>query len=135
MIRRPPRSTRTDTLFPYTTLFRSSAHAETLALEPTTLGAVQAILGSACDRIQLNAAQAIEIHPGETRQFPHRDHDMWNGAKGEHEYLINVIWPLTPFTADNGATPIYPYSQGRDGMEQEDVGDPIAANCDPGSAI
>src|SRR3546814_3243359 len=26
MIRRPPRSTRTDTLFPYTTLFRSAAH-------------------------------------------------------------------------------------------------------------
>src|SRR3546814_8692856 len=27
MIRRPPRSTRTDTLFPYTTLFRSQARA------------------------------------------------------------------------------------------------------------
>src|SRR3546814_4679717 len=27
MIRRPPRSTRTDTLFPYTTLFRSHARA------------------------------------------------------------------------------------------------------------
>src|SRR3546814_1054760 len=26
MIRRPPRSTRTDTLFPYTTLFRSQRH-------------------------------------------------------------------------------------------------------------
>src|SRR3546814_7677391 len=26
MIRRPPRSTRTDTLFPYTTLFRSGRH-------------------------------------------------------------------------------------------------------------
>src|SRR3546814_8501017 len=26
MIRRPPRSTRTDPLFPYTTLFRSQAH-------------------------------------------------------------------------------------------------------------
>src|SRR3546814_13264473 len=26
MIRRPPRSTRTDTLFPYTTLFRSGVH-------------------------------------------------------------------------------------------------------------
>src|SRR3546814_10325998 len=32
MIRRPPRSTRTDTLFPYTTLFRS-AYPETI---PTT---------------------------------------------------------------------------------------------------
>src|SRR3546814_6003917 len=29
MIRRPPRSTRTDTLFPYTTLFRSSTRAAT----------------------------------------------------------------------------------------------------------
>src|SRR3546814_20338688 len=29
MIRRPPRSTRTDTLFPYTTLFRSDAVART----------------------------------------------------------------------------------------------------------
>src|SRR3546814_17140885 len=28
MIRRPPRSTRTDTLFPYTTLFRSDAVAQ-----------------------------------------------------------------------------------------------------------
>src|SRR3546814_18417344 len=26
MLRRPPRSTRTDTLFPYTTLFRSDVH-------------------------------------------------------------------------------------------------------------
>src|SRR3546814_11166332 len=31
MIRRPPRSTRTDTLFPYTTLFRSKQSLSTLA--------------------------------------------------------------------------------------------------------
>src|SRR3546814_15001957 len=30
MIRRPPRSTRTDTLFPYTTLFRSAVDARDL---------------------------------------------------------------------------------------------------------
>src|SRR3546814_18284303 len=32
MIRRPPRSTRTDTLFPYTTLFRSWSATATAAL-------------------------------------------------------------------------------------------------------
>src|SRR3546814_19038541 len=32
MIRRPPRSTRTDTLFPYTTLFRSDATLDRLDL-------------------------------------------------------------------------------------------------------
>src|SRR3546814_15233811 len=31
MIRRPPRSTRTDTLFPYTTLFRSNTRSQALA--------------------------------------------------------------------------------------------------------
>src|SRR3546814_2770599 len=43
MLRRPPRSTRTDTLFPHTTLFRSlplrdqrNAEATRLALQPRT---------------------------------------------------------------------------------------------------
>src|SRR3546814_1498941 len=46
MIRRPPRSTRTDTLFPYTTLFRSArelrvhVHPDDLALL-RDLGAVE----------------------------------------------------------------------------------------------
>src|SRR3546814_4133401 len=44
MIRRPPRSTRTDTLFPYTTLFRS-AH-----LVDAEAGAVEARLVSGCGR-------------------------------------------------------------------------------------
>src|SRR3546814_19257429 len=36
MIRRPPRSTRTDTLFPYTTLFRSADRARAVcALAPS----------------------------------------------------------------------------------------------------
>src|SRR3546814_13260541 len=34
MIRRPPRSTRTDTLFPYTTLFRSRLFAEPFKNSP-----------------------------------------------------------------------------------------------------
>src|SRR3546814_16139360 len=41
MIRRPPRSTRTDTLFPYTTLFRSVAEAQRIG---TAFGLVDAAL-------------------------------------------------------------------------------------------
>src|SRR3546814_13424862 len=43
MIRRPPRSTRTDTLFPYTTLFRSVAVRDRVA------GLDRAVLGQAGD--------------------------------------------------------------------------------------
>src|SRR3546814_19951978 len=38
MIRRPPRSTRTDTLFPYTTLFRSDELVHRDAARPQGLG-------------------------------------------------------------------------------------------------
>src|SRR3546814_18508525 len=40
MIRRPPRSTRTDTLFPYTTLFRSDAGDDRDRRRPAGDGAV-----------------------------------------------------------------------------------------------
>src|SRR3546814_15664840 len=40
MIRRPPRSTRTDTLFPYTTLFRSQLPVVILGLADGPLGSV-----------------------------------------------------------------------------------------------
>src|SRR3546814_6520017 len=38
MIRRPPRSTRTDTLFPYTTLFRSAAGSARARFSPAHAG-------------------------------------------------------------------------------------------------
>src|SRR3546814_16702031 len=41
MIRRPPRSTRTDTLFPYTTLFRSQGQTAVLvAVDGKPVGAI-----------------------------------------------------------------------------------------------
>src|SRR3546814_2588527 len=55
MIRRPPRSTRTDTLFPYTTLFRSALAAvptlflpfATTAFQAYAIATVQGALGIA----------------------------------------------------------------------------------------
>ena len=61
-----------------------SAKASQIVMEPTALALAHAVLGSACDRIQLNVAQAIAIHPGELEQFPHCDQDMWAGVKGTH---------------------------------------------------
>src|SRR3546814_4784359 len=60
MIRRPPRSTRTDTLFPYTTLFRS------LGTRAVDLSAVKRL-----------ADQLARISPPDTRAWPGRLSACW----------------------------------------------------------
>src|SRR3546814_2058458 len=52
MIRRPPRSTRTDTLFPYTTLFRSQRHPRqnSLDIAEAAKRAAQCVTGAAVDQ-------------------------------------------------------------------------------------
>src|SRR3546814_9177563 len=50
MIRRPPRSTRTDTLFPYTTLFRSASLRDARGSQPRSSGNVRQKRGQGADR-------------------------------------------------------------------------------------
>lgn len=87
-----------------------SPHAAALVQHAMAVGLAERALLPHCDRIALNLTQAVEIHDGAFAQYPHRDEDMWGGPKGEVEYLINVMWPLTPFTADNGGTRLWPGS-------------------------
>src|SRR3546814_20361709 len=56
MIRRPPRSTRTDTLFPYTTLFRS------LALDRAAEEGLHPLVDLAAQPRHLALADAIQAH-------------------------------------------------------------------------
>ncbi|WIW88053.1 phytanoyl-CoA dioxygenase family protein [Sphingobium sp. V4] len=92
-------------------LLGRSIHAQKLVMHPTILKVVEALLHPWCERIALNLTQAIEIMPGALPQLPHRDQDMWQGPKGSVEYLVNVMWPLTTFTRENGGTRLWTGSQ------------------------
>ena len=107
-----------------------------LVRHPLILAIASEVLGSWCDRINLNLTQGIEIHPGgASAQFPHRDEDMWGGPKGEMEYLLNVIWPLNDFAVENGATRIWPNSRPSDTIEAQWPGVPVVAEMEPGAAL
>jgi hypothetical protein len=112
-----------------------SPHVADLVLHPEILALAEMCLGPWCERIQLNLAQAIELHPGAPAQFPHRDQDMWAGSLGKTEYLLNVMWPLTSFTEENGATLIWPSSHGAEALVEVPRGKPVAAEAVPGDAI
>lgn len=112
-----------------------SAHAELLVRHRLILQIVDAVLRPWCDRYDLNLTQGVEIGPGAPAQYPHRDQDMWGGPKGSLEYLVNVMWPLSPFTAENGATILWPGSHLVQDQAALPEGDAIAAEMMPGDAL
>src|SRR3546814_3697205 len=68
MIRRPPRSTRTDTLFPYTTLFRSLTHDQkgnndilALTRQDVVTAIGEAYLAAGSDIVSTNTFSANRI--------------------------------------------------------------------------
>ncbi|MDT8760550.1 phytanoyl-CoA dioxygenase family protein [Sphingomonas psychrotolerans] len=116
-------------------LLARSQHAAALVMHPDVLTTANGILGPWCDCLQLNLTQAIALHPGALPQLPHRDQDMWRGAIGETEYLLNVMWPFTPYRELNGTTLVWPDSHGSKALEPIPDTAPIAVEMDPGDAL
>ncbi|HWA89823.1 MAG TPA: phytanoyl-CoA dioxygenase family protein [Rhizomicrobium sp.] len=116
-------------------LLKRSPHADAFVRHPTILDIADRVLLPFCDCYQLNLTQALEIHPGSPMQVPHRDQDMWGAATGTIEYLINVMWPMTPYRRENGATVVWPGSHRRQDTEDLPMSDAIFAEMDPGSAL
>lgn len=116
-------------------LLARSAMAHKLVQHPLVLGITSRLLDPWCDTIQLNLTQALALYPGAPPQVPHRDQDMWRGAIGETEYLVNVMWPFTSYTRENGATLLWPGSHGLSALEPEPTSAPVVAELEPGSAL
>src|SRR3546814_9694172 len=91
MIRRPPRSTRTDTLFPYTTLFRSLlclftlTHRQVVVGEPVPLGGLahRLMVRNHADDVdrQLPDLLLVDDVDQTMAELRHREQDR--GAPGE----------------------------------------------------
>lgn len=81
-----------------------------LVLNARILAIADALLRPSCDCIQLNLTQATRVHPSERGQAPHRDEEMWPWPTQGHHWLLNVMWAVSDFTAENGATRLWPGS-------------------------
>jgi hypothetical protein len=116
-------------------LLARSIHMDGFVRHPLIMGIVQSVLGPACEAIQLNLTQAIEILPGGRMQPPHRDQDMWPVRSPGVEYLVNVMWPFTDYTAENGATLLWPGSHERQDDMLLDPADAVPARMGPGEVL
>jgi hypothetical protein len=116
-------------------LLTRSPLARQMVQHPLILGISAKVLEPWCDTIQLNLTQGLALHPGAPPQLPHRDQDMWRGAIGKTEYLVNVMWPFTRYTSGNGATILWPNSHGRRALDPEPPPGEFPVELEPGSAL
>src|SRR3546814_16783208 len=126
MIRRPPRSTRTDTLFPYTTLFRSSARAaqylrrlardaragspkglterESAAIDIHDLARYPQIFDAGNRLAAEGFVGFVQIDNIEGKTRPHNRHSRGRDSPHSHIYGISPRQPSCPDTPQTRTT-------------------------------
>jgi ectoine hydroxylase-related dioxygenase (phytanoyl-CoA dioxygenase family) len=86
--------------------------------------------------VLLNAAELIQIGPGEPNQYIHRDTDSWPAAAiGGTPLVVNALIALDEFTLENGATRVIPGSWDWDRKRRASDNEILRAEMQPGDAL
>ena len=87
-------------------LFAKTRTFDQAAVHPLLLAVLDQVLG----HYQLSAPVGIRIGPGEKAQILHRDDAIYPVPEPHAPFVVNTMWPLDPFTPENGATRFIPGS-------------------------
>jgi ectoine hydroxylase-related dioxygenase (phytanoyl-CoA dioxygenase family) len=91
-------------------VLRYAPSSSELIAHQMVLNVADAILLPACAEYQIGSTTGIEILPGESEQQLHRDDSPYPIQLAGFELQIGVMWALSDFSAENGATRVVPGS-------------------------
>src|SRR5438552_14981025 len=108
-----------------------------LAIHPMVTGVLDQVLGDHATNYQLHLTQVIAIGPGEPAQLIHRDQWAFDffPFPGGFEVECHVMWALTDFTEENGATRVIPGSNRFEDKLRPTVAETVPAEMAKGSVL
>jgi ectoine hydroxylase-related dioxygenase (phytanoyl-CoA dioxygenase family) len=112
-------------------LFAKTRSFDELATDPLLLGVLDEVLG----HYQMSGPVGIDIGPGESPQGLHCDDIVYPIPWPHQQVVLNTMWALDDFTADNGATLIVPGSQRSAPDDMPDPATAVAATMPAGSVM
>jgi ectoine hydroxylase-related dioxygenase (phytanoyl-CoA dioxygenase family) len=112
-------------------LFAKVRGFDELATHPLLLGVLDQVL----EHYQLSGPVGIDIGPGESAQGLHRDDVVYPVPWPHQQLVLNTMWALDDFTAENGATLIVPGSHRTAPTERPDDSAAIPATMPAGSVM
>ncbi len=113
-------------------LFAKTRTFDHAAIHPLLLEVLDQVLG----HYQLSAPVGIRIGPGEKAQVLHTDDMIYPIPQPHPPVVVNTMWPLDEFTAENGATRFIAGSHQWEPGRRPARGDVVStAILSPGSAM
>jgi ectoine hydroxylase-related dioxygenase (phytanoyl-CoA dioxygenase family) len=112
-------------------LFAKTRSFDAAAVHPLAL----AVLDRVLHEYHLSAPVGISIGPGSPAQALHPDDATYPIARPHAELVVNIMLPLVPFTAENGATRIVPGSHRWTNRLPTRDETTVAVPMEPGSAL
>ena len=121
----------------FNNLFMRAPTTRDMIMHPLLLAVADIVLLRWCARYQVNYTGVMHLLPGEQAQVLHRDAFYYPFRSPGPVTVLNSIWAVSDFTAENGATRLVPGSHlsGRNPDPQREDYPVVQAIVPAGSAV
>jgi ectoine hydroxylase-related dioxygenase (phytanoyl-CoA dioxygenase family) len=116
-------------------LAKKSTAVQQLIIHDMVMGVCDRILLSQCAKYQLNFTGIMQLHPGAEGQVLHRDGLLYPFRNPHPPSMVQAMWALSDFTAENGGTNIVPYSNHWEDQRWPEEEEVISAEMPKGSVL
>ena len=114
---------------------KRSPAVQQLIIHDLVMGVCDQVLLKQCAKYQLNFTGIMQLHPGAEGQVLHRDGLLYPFRNPHPPTMVQAMWAVSDFSAENGGTNIVPQSNHWEDQRWPEDDEVISAEMPKGSVL